>query len=112
MEITADPASETVLLRFINAQLLPYLYVRAGARHRLHHAREASKIFSHLKARVAEPYRPRVEEMQSWCDTRRALDLQVRMQRWLHGWLLIHVPVSFLLLIMTAWHAYVTLFKY
>ena len=40
------------------------------------------------------------------------LDLQTRMQHWLHGWLLFHVPLSFLLLLLTVWHAFVTLFHY
>ena len=31
---------------------------------------------------------------------------------WLHGWLFVHVPLSFLLLLMTVWHAFVTLFRY
>ena len=62
--------------------------------------------------RVAAAYRVRVEEMQGWCDERRLLDLQTRMQHWLHGWLLVHVPLSFLLLLMTVWHAFVTLFRY
>ncbi|MBA2585658.1 MAG: hypothetical protein H0U99_04155, partial [Chthoniobacterales bacterium] len=48
----------------------------------------------------------------AWCDERRMLDLQARLQHWLHGWLFVHVPISFLLLIMTFWHAWVTLFRY
>jgi len=26
----------------------------------------------------------------------------------LHGWLIIHVPISFVLLVWTFWHAYIT----
>jgi hypothetical protein len=32
----------------------------------------------------------------------------VRMHHWLHWWLLVHVPLSLALLIITFWHAYVT----
>ena len=32
----------------------------------------------------------------------------MRRKEWLHGWLLVHAPMSFILLIVTAWHALVT----
>jgi hypothetical protein len=34
---------------------------------------------------------------------------QERLHHWLHAWLIIHVPVSFILIIWTAWHMYLTL---
>ena len=111
-EITVDPASEATLREFIDRQLLPYLQARRGEKFRLGNARYADDTFRHLKLRVAGPYRERVEEMQGWCDERRLLDVQTRMQHWLHGWLLVHVPLSFVLLLLTGWHAFVTLFKY
>jgi hypothetical protein len=112
LELAAAAESEEVLARFIDRQLLPYLQARRGDRFRLARAREADDTFRHLKQQIAAAYRPRVEEMQGWCDERRLLDVQTRMQHWLHGWLLVHVPVSFLLLLMTLWHAFVTLFRY
>jgi hypothetical protein len=40
------------------------------------------------------------------------LDYQTRLQHWLHRWLFVHVPLSYLLILMTAWHAFLTLFRY
>ena len=54
----------------------------------------------------------KVELLQGWCDERRQLDLQTKLQHWLHGWLLVHIPFSVLLLIFTAWHAVAALFFY
>jgi hypothetical protein len=108
----ADPASEAVLVEFIERQILPYLRARRGERFRLGNARFADDTFRYVKLRVSEAYRTRVEEIQGWCDERRMLDLQTRLQHWLHGWLFVHVPVSFLLLMLTVWHAFVTLFYY
>jgi hypothetical protein len=88
------------------------LRARRGEKYRLGQAREADEIFRHLKLRVDEIYRERVDEMRRWCDERRLTDTQLRMQHWLHGWLFVHVPLSFLLLLMTVWHAFVTLFRY
>ena len=67
---------------------------------------------SFVKLRVTEAYRDRVEEMQGWCDERRMLDLQIKLHHWLHAWLFVHAPISFLLLMLVLWHAFVTLFKY
>jgi hypothetical protein len=111
-ELVSDPASEAMLADFIERQLLPYLRARRGEKFRFGKARHAEETFRYLQARVAAPYRARVEEMRGWCDERRLLDAQTRLQHWLHGWLLVHVPFSFLLLLMAAWHAYVTLFHF
>jgi hypothetical protein len=107
-----DLESEAALVEFIDRQILPYLQARRGDRYRLGKARFSDDTFRFVKLRVADNYRSRVEEIQGWCDERRLLDLQTRLHHWLHAWLLIHVPFSFLLLMLTFWHAYVTLFYY
>ncbi len=108
----ADPASEAVLVEFIERQILPYLRARRGDRMRFNNPRFSDDTFRFVKLRVTETYRSRVEEIQAWCDERRMLDLQVRLQHWMHGWLFIHVPFSFFLVMLTIWHAAVTLFYY
>src|SRR6476646_4519673 len=108
----SDPASEAVLVEFIERQILPYLRAHRGDRMRLNNPRFSDDTFRFVKLRVAEAYRSRVEEIQNWCDERRMLDVQVRLHHWLHGWLFIHVPFSFLLVMLTVWHACVTLFYY
>jgi hypothetical protein len=110
--VATDVSQEEVLAGFIEQRLLPYLRARHSEKYRLGHTREADEIFRHLKLRVDEMYRPRVDEMRRWCEERRLTDTQVRLQHWLHGWLFVHVPLSFLLLLMTVWHGFVTLFRY
>ena len=107
-----DPGPDVALVEFIDRQILPYLQAQRGENFRLGNARFSDDTFRLVKLRVAETYRSRVDEIQGWCDERRMLDLQVRLQHWLHGWLFVHVPFSFLLLLLTIWHAYVTLFYY
>jgi hypothetical protein len=109
---TADSASEAALVEFFDQSVLPYLSARRGDKSRLGNGRYSEDLFRLVKLRVAEDYRGRVEEIQAWCDERRMLDLQIRLQHWLHGWLFVHVPISFLLILLTAWHAYATLFYY
>lgn len=107
-----DPESEAALVEFIDRQILPYLRAKRGERFRLGKARFSDDTFRFVKLRVAENYRSRVEEIQAWCDERRMLDVQTCLHHWLHAWLFVHVPFSFLLLILTFWHAFVTLFHY
>jgi hypothetical protein len=107
-----DPESEAALVEFLEQQILPYLSAQRGDRFDLGDSRYSEDLFRFVKLRVAEAYRARVEETQAWCDERRMLDLQVKLQHWLHGWLFVHAPISFLLIMLTAWHAYVTLFYY
>jgi hypothetical protein len=107
-----DPASEAALVEFIERQIIPYLSARRGERFQLNNPRFSDDTFRYAKLRVAEAYRSRVEEIQAWCDERRMLDLQTKLHHWLHAWLFVHVPFSFLLLMLTAWHAFVTLFYY
>ena len=107
-----DAASEASLLDFLDRQILPYLAAKRGDRMLMGKPRFSEDTFRFVKLRVTEDYRERVEEMQGWCDERRMLDLQAKLHHWLHGWLFIHAPISFLLLILTVWHAFVTLFYY
>ena len=106
-----DPESEAALVEFLEDQVMPYLNARRG-RSGLGNSRYSDDTFRFVKLRVADAYTNRVEEIQAWCDQRRMLDLQTRLHHWLHGWLFVHVPFSFLLIILTGWHAFVTLFYY
>jgi hypothetical protein len=101
----ADEQSFTVISRFIDQECIPYLSARRGERHRLGHASSATAAFSTLKLNVDPRWKPRIDQMQTWCDERRMMDLQTRLHHLLHGWLIIHVPASLALLIFTAWHA-------
>jgi hypothetical protein len=107
-----DPASEATLFEFLDRQVIPYLSAKRGERYRLGNTRFSEDTFRFVRLRIAQAYRVRVDEIQAWCDERRMLDLQTKMQHWLHGWLFVHVPFSFLLIMLTAWHAFVTLFYY
>lgn len=111
-DVITDAASDELLADFIERQLLPYLQARRGNKFRFGHASVAGDAFRYLKLRVPASYHEAVDEMEGWATERRHLDVQVKMQHWLHGWLFVHVPLSFLLLLLTAWHAFVTLFRY
>jgi hypothetical protein len=104
--------SHVAVLEMLDSEVLPYLRSRKGKGCRLGEERASDTLFRLLEGNVTKEFRPRVAEIQRWCDERRQMDLQARYQHWLHYWLLVHVPLSFLLLIWTAWHAVAGLYFY
>jgi hypothetical protein len=101
----AEEPSIQVLAEFLDEECIPYLSVRRGERHRLGDERVAAEAFRVLRLNIDPKWKPETERWEGWCHERREMDLQTRMQHWLHGWLVVHVPVSFALLVFTAWHA-------
>ena len=102
-----DLESAEEIRTFLSADALTYLRLKRGGGHKFASQRLSDEAFRILKLNVTPKWRPRVEELQGWCDERRRMDIQTRLQHWLHGWLLIHVPVSMLLIVVTLWHAIV-----
>jgi hypothetical protein len=106
-----DPGLD-VLKQFIDDAALPYLRAHRGDQLLLADERVSDEQFRLLKFSVSGDIAAKVENLQAWCDERRQLDLQTKLQHWLHGWLLVHIPASVLLLIFTAWHAIAALYFY
>jgi len=99
--------SPQILGRFLDDECLPFLSVKKGVRNLdLGNAKLAAEMFKLLRVNVHSEWRPRVDEIESWCESRRLTDLQTKFQHWLHGWLLVHVPTSLVLIIVTTWHAW------
>ncbi len=111
IETAPDPSDQT-LRQFIDEVALPYLAAPRGDKLLLGAQRVSDDQFRLLKISVGPDWQGRVEQLQAWCDERRQLDLQTKIQHWLHGWLLVHVPFSVLLLIFTVWHAAAALLFY
>ncbi len=106
---TPEETSQQALADFLDDDALPYLTSKDGRDCRLADRKMADDLFKLLLVSVSEKWRPKAEDLQQWCDDRRDMDIQERLHHWLHGWLVLHVPFSFALLVMTFWHAYVTL---
>ncbi len=102
-----DKDSVEAIREFLEHDAISYLRLKRGEKHRLGKQRNGDEAFRLLKLNVIPKWLPRVEELQGCCDERRRTDLQTKLQHWLHGWLLIHVPISLLLIILTLWHAVV-----
>jgi hypothetical protein len=65
--------------------------------------------FSHLRVMMPVAAHDVIRDLEEICDERRQLALQVRLHWWMHGWLLVHAPLSFALLVLSAVHAVLSL---
>ena len=50
-----------------------------------------------------------LRDLEDICDEARQLLRQERLHRWLHGWLLLHIPLSLALILLGAVHAVMAL---
>ena len=65
--------------------------------------------FDHLRTIMPTAAHMVLRDLAEIVEERRQLAVQRRLHQWLHGWLLIHVPLSFALLVLTALHAVLSL---
>lgn len=106
--LTGADASPRIILEFLRGDLMPFLADTRAKDTRLAERRTADEVFKLLRVNVSDNYRPQVDEIKTWCDDHRLMSTQEKLHHWLHGWLIIHVPVSFLLLVWTVWHIFIT----
>ena len=66
-------------------------------------------MFANLRTLLPDVIHPIVADLESICEEKRELDHQIRLHRLLHGWLLIHLPLSLALLLIGAFHAVIAL---
>jgi len=65
----------------------------------------AAAVFESLHRLMAAPVHGVLDDLKNICDEERQLNRQIRIYRWLHGWLLVHVPLSIALLVLGGVHA-------
>jgi hypothetical protein len=108
--VLPSPIFPPQAMREINDTVIPYLQAANGKRLALGD-RQASDIFFR-RMRIETPFELEtlIVELQGLCDERRQLDMQTTYQHWLHGWLIVHIPFSLALLMLTIWHAVIAQF--
>jgi hypothetical protein len=103
-----ENAQNEVLTAFFRQDVGPFLTQDAGNDHRLFDPARAPQVFARLKKLVPSEQQELLADLEDICAERAELRTQERMQRWLRGWLLVHVPLSYALLVLAAAHAVVT----
>ncbi len=107
----APATGSAALARFYVEDVAPYLRGQANGGQILSNFRRMPVLFEQKRNIVPENLHPALNDLERICRDRRQLSTQRRYQHWLHRWMLVHVPLSIVLLVLSIVHA-VWAFKY
>jgi len=94
---------------FFLSETLPYLE-QAGSRGMiLADPLRAKGTFQHLRILLPAALHSTVDDLETICEEKRQLDQQRKYHLILHGWLLVHIPLSYAVLLLGAVHAVISL---
>jgi hypothetical protein len=112
------PAPEIILLteeessplrRFYLEEIRPFLEHPERRGQRLSDAQKAASTFAGLRTLLPAAAHATLDDLEDICDEARQLQRQARLHHWLHGWLLLHIPLSLALILLGAIHAVMAL---
>jgi hypothetical protein len=109
IEIPAD--ARDAMRSHYTQELRPFLQDEpASLSRKLFGSKEkVAAYFSHLRTIMPVAAHDLLRDLEGICEERRQLMLQRRLHLWLHSWLLVHVPLSYAILVLTAVHAVLSL---
>lgn len=109
-EVAAISEADIEPLRsFYSRQMRPFLEKPDARGHALADAAKARNTFDALRTLLPPDIHGIVEDLHDICEEERQLRKQARLHHWLHGWLMVHIPLSLALLLLGAAHAYMAL---
>jgi hypothetical protein len=106
----APPVTDS-LRTFYEREVKPFLAGPRGGTHSLSVPAQARNRFQQLRTMAPPELQEVVKDLESICEEARQLERQEKLHHFLHGWLLIHIPLSYALLLLSAVHA-VMAFRY
>jgi hypothetical protein len=101
----ASDRTNDIVREFFRAEVRPFLLQTSSRPGPLADKDQASGMFGQLRVQTPRNLWPKLEDLENLCDEKRGLDRQRRMHHFLHGWLLVHIPLSYALLALGAIHA-------
>jgi hypothetical protein len=96
------------LRRVYNEGILPFLRDPQGESP-LRVTAKSAAFFEALRRQSPESIHSALDDLEAICEEERQLTRQSRIYIWLHGWLLVHVPLSITLLVLGGIHALVAI---
>jgi len=109
-EIVLLSDEESAPLRsFYATEMRPFLERPKQHHWRLADQGKSDSAFSGLKTLLPTTAHAALSDLQDICDEARQLTVQERLHHWMHGWLLVHIPLSLALILLGAVHAVMAL---
>jgi len=90
---------------FFTTHVRPYLLPVIPPGTKLNTEQSARVAFEYIRATLPVALYEPLNDLASIVEERRQLARQKQLHHWLHGWLLVHVPASYALVLLAAWHA-------
>ena len=104
-----DEGASAELQEFFRREMQPYI-AQGGSRKLALADRNHSKgIFQQLRLLMPPNLHSSIDDLENICEEKRQLDQQTQYHRILHAWLLVHIPISYALLLLGAVHAVMAL---
>jgi hypothetical protein len=97
------------LRKFYLGEMRPFLEQPKMRGSRLSDADKARGAFAGLRTLMPEAAQATVQDLEDICDEARQLVRQEQLHHLLHGWLLVHIPISLALILLGAVHAVMAL---
>jgi hypothetical protein len=97
------------LRRFYLHEMRPFLERPKQRGQRLGDAAKSTSTFAGLRMLLPAVAHVTLADLEDICGEARQLTRQERLHHWLHGWLLLHIPLSLALILLGAVHAIMAL---
>lgn len=97
------------LLNFYSGEMQSFLRNPGSRNQRLADADKAAQIFAGLRRSLPAEAHETTKNLEAICEEERQLRRQARLHHLLHGWLMLHIPLSFALLALGCIHAVMAL---
>jgi hypothetical protein len=97
------------LRRFFLDEMRPFLERPKQRGQQLGDPAKASSAFAGLRMLLPAAAHLTLADLEDICDEARQLTRQERLHHWLHGWLLLHIPLSVALILLGVIHAVMAL---
>ena len=103
-----SPEDRQILWQFYTLLVRPFISnsrsVAAVRQSPLANDIDAGRRFRDIQSSLPASLHELLGELQEYCDTRRQIEQQRTILRWMHWWLALHIPVSLLLIVFTLAH--------
>jgi hypothetical protein len=107
--VPAEASNRESFRVLYNDRIQPFLESADAADGDLATPERSERTFHAMRKLIPAPLHPSLDQLKDICEEQRQLSRQVTLYRWLHAWLLVHVPLSVALLILVAVHAVMAL---
>ncbi len=106
---TALGRGQQALRDFYTTDVQPFLQEKLAGNSRLMNLTTATATFDSVRLALPKELHEHLGDLQSIVDERRQIARQKKLHHLLHGWLLIHVPLSFAMMVLAVVHIVVAL---